>query len=644
MKKRLLFILLLILPLVSANQLNYNHYSDLELKFELASKFYIQQRASSYDIDYITSDLYFFPREDSRQQILSLDTFSEPNIESKKDDVIQFKWENPSANQFFYGINSRINTKNILNKITDKIEYPKGIMGYDEYLKPTETIDINSEIKAQANQIAQGEDDYYQVVFKVADWVENNIKYDLSTLTSDAVQKSSWVLTNKEGVCDELSNLFISMLRSIGIPAKFIYGMAYSNVNDKWGAHAWTEVYFPDKGWIPFDITYGQFGWLDPTHIKLMESYDSNEPSIKYNWKSYNIDIINDKITLSTNLIEKGQPIAPLVELRIKPIKDSVGPGSYVPIQISIKNLQDFYLPDSIYVLKAPELNEKNVKRILLRPLEEKTIYWITKLPENLEPNYEYKTLLEIQDTFHTKALGEIEYAMGKEVVSQNIAESLVKLLDIEEEKTYSKDASLTCSIPKNYIYSYEKITATCSIKNKGTTPLNNLNVCFKENCQNINLGLGETKQLSFEIQNLFPSTTKLKFSVKNTGIEVNDYISLNVIDNPELTIMNFDPPATLSYDEPKNLEFTLSAKAPVKNLKIKLNKKLIYEFEEFTPPQTILISSIGKEFATEDEIDLYFEFYDENNKFYKKRETYPIKITNSPFYIKIIRSIKDLF
>ena len=186
------------------------------------------------------------------------------------------------------------------------------------------------------------------------------------------------------------------------------------------------------------------------------------------------MDFVSDKITLSTGLIEKGQPIAPLVELRVKPIKNNVGPGSYVPIQVSIKNLQDFYLPDSLYVLKAPELNEKNVRRILLRPREEKTIYWIAKLPENIDSNYEYKTLLEVQDSFHTAATEEISYSMGKEVISKSAAESLVKSLNIEEEKTYSKEISLTCITPKSYIYTYENIIATCSLKNKGTAILNN--------------------------------------------------------------------------------------------------------------------------------------------------------------------------
>jgi transglutaminase-like putative cysteine protease len=95
-----------------------------------------------------------------------------------------------------------------------------------KYTSPSEKIDINDDIKKQAEKLAAGEDDLYVVVFKLADWVNSNIAYNLSSATSEATLPSSWVLANKYGVCDELSNLFISMCRSLGIPARFVSGIA----------------------------------------------------------------------------------------------------------------------------------------------------------------------------------------------------------------------------------------------------------------------------------------------------------------------------------------------------------------------------------------------------------------------------------
>src|SRR3989338_2220208 len=107
----------------------------------------------------------------------------------------------------------------------------------------------------------------YVASFLLASWVKENVRYDLTTLTAEAVQTSSWVFQERRGVCDELTNLFIAMARSVGIPARFVTGTVYSGLLPGWGNHGWAEVYFQGYGWVPFDVTYGQYGWIDPSHV-----------------------------------------------------------------------------------------------------------------------------------------------------------------------------------------------------------------------------------------------------------------------------------------------------------------------------------------------------------------------------------------
>ena len=146
-------------------------------------------------------------------------------------------------------------------------------------------------------------------MFILADWVQKNIEYDLNTLTAEAVKKSSWVFTYRQGVCDELTNLFISFLRSVGIPARFVTGTVYASIEGTWNNHGWAEVYFPGKGWAPWDVTFGQYGWIDPTHLKLGDSVDSAESSIDYTWRSSHVEIRNEGLDISTSLLEKGKLI-----------------------------------------------------------------------------------------------------------------------------------------------------------------------------------------------------------------------------------------------------------------------------------------------------------------------------------------------
>ncbi|MBA4495593.1 DUF4129 domain-containing transglutaminase family protein [Paenactinomyces guangxiensis] len=76
-----------------------------------------------------------------------------------------------------------------------------------------------------------------------------------------------FLFETKRGYCDHFSSAMVVMLRSVGIPARWVKGFAEgeSRFNGKTqrydvtvrnkDAHAWVEVYFTGVGWIPFDPT-----------------------------------------------------------------------------------------------------------------------------------------------------------------------------------------------------------------------------------------------------------------------------------------------------------------------------------------------------------------------------------------------------
>lgn len=69
---------------------------------------------------------------------------------------------------------------------------------------------------------------------------------------------------NRRGVCQDYAHLMIAVLRSCGVPARYVSG--YLNTQPPpgkkkvWGAdasHAWVAAWFPHQGWIDFDPTNG---------------------------------------------------------------------------------------------------------------------------------------------------------------------------------------------------------------------------------------------------------------------------------------------------------------------------------------------------------------------------------------------------
>ena len=337
-------------------------------------------------------NLTFFPRQADAQEVLKLNTVPKAEMTGK---ALRFEWENPEE-KIEFKVNAEVKTLNVIPKIREKIRFPIEHLPEEviDYAKPSETIDSgNDDIIRLASELVRGEDDLYAAVFRIADWTKNNIEYNLSTLTAEVSQKASWVLENRQGVCDELTSLFIALLRAVGIPARFVSGIAYTNSElfpENWGSHGWAEVYFPKYGWVPFDVTYGEFGWVDPTHIKFKDAIDSDEPSTYYQWLGRNADLKTKKLDIKTSLIEsKGYAIAPL-SIEALPFKEAIGFGSYNLLEATIENLNNFYYATELRLSKPKEVSiiGNQLKSILLLPNEKKKVFWILKLDGDLDRKY----------------------------------------------------------------------------------------------------------------------------------------------------------------------------------------------------------------------------------------------------------------
>lgn len=72
------------------------------------------------------------------------------------------------------------------------------------------------------------------------------------------------VLVNKRGVCQDFTNLFITMTRLLRLPSRYVCGYVYTgNHREEWAqntadaTHAWVQLYIPNVGWKDFDPTNG---------------------------------------------------------------------------------------------------------------------------------------------------------------------------------------------------------------------------------------------------------------------------------------------------------------------------------------------------------------------------------------------------
>lgn len=78
------------------------------------------------------------------------------------------------------------------------------------------------------------------------------------------------ILTLKKGVCQDFAHILLQLLRTAGIPSRYVSGYICPNESGLRGegaTHAWVEIYTPKQGWIGLDPTNNI--WTMDNHVRL---------------------------------------------------------------------------------------------------------------------------------------------------------------------------------------------------------------------------------------------------------------------------------------------------------------------------------------------------------------------------------------
>ncbi|UQZ34750.1 hypothetical protein C2I18_15185 [Paenibacillus sp. PK3_47] len=107
----------------------------------------------------------------------------------------------------------------------------------------------------------------YDAVTAVRDYLQHGYSYTLDTRIppEGADFADDFLFVTKEGYCVHFATAMTVLLRSSGIPARYVQGYGPGTpladaVPQQFkvtegDAHAWVEAYFPGAGWVPFDPT-----------------------------------------------------------------------------------------------------------------------------------------------------------------------------------------------------------------------------------------------------------------------------------------------------------------------------------------------------------------------------------------------------
>ncbi len=165
-----------------------------------------------------------------------------------------------------------------------------------EYLKATTHIQTGGIVKQMAQEIIKkaGAKDDLSKAKALFEWVANNMQRDESIIGC-GVGDAKAILESKKlfGKCTDISSVFVAFCRSVGIPAREVFGirLGQSRFSNAMGSaknkvanitkaqHCRAEFFIKDYGWIPCDPG-------DVAKVKLAENLSNEDAKIK-ELKSY---------------------------------------------------------------------------------------------------------------------------------------------------------------------------------------------------------------------------------------------------------------------------------------------------------------------------------------------------------------------
>ncbi len=126
--------------------------------------------------------------------------------------------------------------------------------------------DLPARVGDLARRITEGATTDYDKVKAIEGWLADNYHYNIDSPVPgegrDAVDH--FLFDTDVGFCEQFASATTVMLRSLGIPARFVAGYTPGTRNPLTGyyevknsdAHTWIEVWFPKVGWYEFDPTF----------------------------------------------------------------------------------------------------------------------------------------------------------------------------------------------------------------------------------------------------------------------------------------------------------------------------------------------------------------------------------------------------
>jgi len=150
-----------------------------------------------------------------------------------------------------------------------------------DFLQPTSVVEIGRDTVQWVRKFLPGNRPLGEGLEELNHAIYNEFKYDPNATENSTPLATVW--KNKAGVCQDFAHIGLSILRSAGLPARYVCGYIETDPPRKpdgtlarmvgaVATHAWIEVLVPGMTWVAIDPTNRQ--WVNERYVTVSYGRD----------------------------------------------------------------------------------------------------------------------------------------------------------------------------------------------------------------------------------------------------------------------------------------------------------------------------------------------------------------------------------
>ncbi|MDS0278756.1 transglutaminase-like domain-containing protein [Halomicroarcula sp. S1AR25-4] len=123
--------------------------------------------------------------------------------------------------------------------------------------------DTPDRLRTLTDEVTRNATTPYERAILIEQWLQTEKAYSTQIVRPSEHYATTFATEMERGYCMYFASTMVAMLRTQGVPARYVQGYAPASGRaddgslriDRSKAHAWVEVYVPETGWVTFDPT-----------------------------------------------------------------------------------------------------------------------------------------------------------------------------------------------------------------------------------------------------------------------------------------------------------------------------------------------------------------------------------------------------